>query len=112
VTKDDCIEWCRSLGFEPAAHHRLILGELCTLMEQTDYDTLLIFAPPGSAKSHYVSVAFPAWWLANRPKASVIAASHSAELAAKWGRRVRNLIAARSDELEIKLAADNQAADR
>ena len=110
--KDDCIEWCRSLGFEPAAHHRLILGELCTLMEQSEYDTLLIFAPPGSAKSHYVSVAFPAWWLAQQPKANVIAASHSAELAAKWGRRVRNLVAAHSDQLEIALAPDSQAADR
>jgi predicted phage terminase large subunit-like protein len=111
-TKDDCIVWCRSLGFDPAAHHRLILDELCTLMEQSAYDTLLIFAPPGSAKSHYVSVAFPAWWLAQRPKANVIAASHSAELAAKWGRRVRNLIAAHAEDLHIALAPDSHAADR
>ena len=108
----DCLQWCRSLGFEPAAHHRLIVGELCALMEQTAYDTLLIFAPPGSAKSHYVSVAFPAWRLAQRPQANVIAASHSAQLAAKWGRRVRNLIAAHSKELDIELAGDSHAADR
>ena len=81
-------------------------------MGQNDYDTLMIFAPPGSAKSHHVSVAFPAWWLAGHKKASVIAASHSAELAAKWGRRVRNLVAAHADVLDIQLASDSHAADR
>ncbi len=110
--RDDCLAWCRQLGHEPAAHHRLILGELCTLMEQDTYDTLLIFAPPGSAKSHHVSVAFPAWWLARNEKGSVLAASHSAELAAKWGRRVRNLVAHHTTELNLELAPDSQAAER
>ena len=73
--QDDCLAWCRLLGHEPAAHHRLIIAELCALMEQADYDTLLIFAPPGSAKSHHVSVAFPAWWLARNDRGSVLAAS-------------------------------------
>lgn len=81
-------------------------------MESTEYDTLLLFAPPGSAKSHYVSVAFPPWWMAANPGRSIIAASHSAELAAKWGRRVRNLIAVHSDTLGVGLSADSQAADR
>lgn len=81
-------------------------------MSATDYDTLLLFAPPGSAKSSYVSVVFPPWWMANNPGLSVIAASHSAELAAKWGRRVRNLIAVNSVVLGVALAADSQAADR
>src|SRR5258708_28573310 len=109
--RQDCLEWCRLLGHEPAAHHRLILGELCTLMEQADYDTLLIFAPPGSAKSHHVSVAFPAWWLARNKTGSVLAASHSAELAAKGGRRVRNLVGLHTTELNIALAAATQPAE-
>ena len=33
--QEDCLAWCRLLGHEPAAHHRLIVRELCTLMEQT-----------------------------------------------------------------------------
>jgi hypothetical protein len=81
-------------------------------MATDKYDTLLLFAPPGSAKSHYVSVAFPPWWMARNPRSSVIAASHSSELAAKWGRRVRNLIAAHGEVLGIALADDSQAADR
>lgn len=108
----DCIEWSRAIGFEPAQHHRLILEEMRQLMVSTEYDTLLLFAPPGSAKSSYVSVVFPPHWMANNPSLSVIAASHSAELAAKWGRRVRNLIAVNSAVLGIALSADSQAADR
>jgi len=81
-------------------------------MASDRYDTLLLFAPPGSAKSHHVSVAFPPWWMANNPALSVIAASHSSELAAKWGRRVRNLISANSLVLGVGLATDSQAADR
>jgi predicted phage terminase large subunit-like protein len=81
-------------------------------MSSTSYDVLLIFAPPGSAKSHHVSVAFPPWWMATNPGKHVIAASHSAELAAKWGRRVRNLISTNVDLLGVGLADDSQAADR
>ena len=81
-------------------------------MDATDYDTLLLFAPPGSAKSHHVSVAFPAWWLARHRQGNIIAASHSAELAVRFGRRVRNLIALYSNVLKIQLATDSQAAER
>ena len=110
--RTDCIEWSRHIGFDPAEHHRLILRELDALMASEDYDTLLLFAPPGSAKSSYVSVAYPPHWMARNPGRSVIAASHSAELAAKWGRRVRNLIAVNSAVLGVALAQDSQAADR
>lgn len=41
-----------------------------------------------------------------------LAASHTTELAEKWGRRVRNLIAEHSPTLGINLAPDSQAAGR
>lgn len=44
--------------------------------------------------------------------ANVLAASHTTELAEKWGRRVRNLITEHTNELGIALSADNQAAGR
>lgn len=67
--------------------------------------------PPGSAKSTYASVLFPPWLLANT-RTNVLAASHTTELADKWGRRVRNLVAEHSLTLGIDLAPDNQAAGR
>lgn len=67
--------------------------------------------PPGSAKSTYASVLFPPWLMATAA-GSVLAASHTTELAEKWGRRVRNLIAEHSNVLNITLADDSQAAGR
>ena len=55
--------WVRHRGFEPAAHHRLIIEEIERFLAGDD-EVLLIFAPPGSAKSTYVSVLLPPYYLA------------------------------------------------
>lgn len=68
--------------------------------------------PPGSAKSTYASVLFPPWHYAQEPEHCVIAASHTQELAEKWGRRVRNLLSQHSLTLSVGLAHDSQAAGR
>ena len=47
-------EWSRHCGFEPAAHHQLIISELEAL-ERDEFDRLAVSAPPGSAKTTYVS---------------------------------------------------------
>jgi predicted phage terminase large subunit-like protein len=104
------IEWCRHCGFEPAAHHRLLISEL-EKVARGETPRLAIFMPPGSAKSTYTSVLFPAWLLANA-NWNVLAASHTTELAEKWGRRIRNLVSEHSTTLGISLAADSQAAGR
>jgi hypothetical protein len=104
------IEWCRFSGYVPAAHHRLLISEL-EKVAHGETARLAIFMPPGSAKSTYASVLFPAWLLANA-NWNVLAASHTTELAEKWGRRVRNLIAEHSRTLGISLAGDSQAAGR
>lgn len=104
-------EWCRLNGYEPARHHELIIAEL-EAIARGEIDRLALFLPPGSAKSTYGSVLFPPWYLARRPDAAIIAASHTAELAERWGRRVRNLIAEHSLELGISVAGDNKAAGR
>lgn len=66
--------------------------------------------PPGSAKSTYASVLFGAWIM--QMHWSVLAASHTVELAEKWGRRVRNLVAEHHLALGVAPAADSQAAGR
>lgn len=68
--------------------------------------------PPGSAKSTYASVLFPPWLLQRRRGWNVLAASHTTELAEKWGRRVRNLIADNEAVLDLALSADSTAAGR
>lgn len=72
----------------------------------------MIFMPPGSAKSTYSSILFPPWYLAAHPGHCLLAASHTTELAEKWGRRVRNLIEEYGPTLKLAIAPDNAAAGR
>jgi hypothetical protein len=75
-------------------------------------DRLAIFMPPGSAKSTYASILFPGWHLSQNPDSAIIAASHTAELAEKFGRRVRNIVENESNILGFSLSQDNAAAGR
>lgn len=104
-------EWCRFCGYEPAAHHKLLIGAL-ERVASGEIPRLAVFMPPGSAKSTYSSVLFPPWLMQSAARASVLAASHTTELAEKWGRRVRNLVNEHSTALGIQPAPDNQAAGR
>ena len=61
------IEWGRHKGFEAAPHHRLICEEIDEFLASDD-EVLLLFAPPGSAKSTWLSVLFPSYYLARFPK--------------------------------------------
>jgi predicted phage terminase large subunit-like protein len=104
-------EWARVNGFIPAAHHALIIREL-EAVARGECKRLAIFLPPGSAKSTYASVLFPAWFLAQRPDAMVIGAANTAELASRFGRKVRNLISEHGQMLGVQLAGDDHAAGR
>ena len=55
---------------------------------------LMVFMPPGGAKSTYCSQLFPAYFL-SRPEtqgAKIISASHSIDLSELFGRKIRNLV--------------------
>jgi predicted phage terminase large subunit-like protein len=110
-TRRSLTAWARHKGFEPAKHHQLIIDEIESFLGGDD-EVLLLFAPPGSAKSTYVSVLLPSWYLANNPTHSILAATHSVEFAERWGRRVRNDIAADENTLGIRLSDDSKAAAR
>ena len=72
----------------------------------------MVLMPPGSGKSWYASVLFPSWWLHRHPLGQIIAASHTADLAKSFGRRVRNIILENQAVLGYKLDDDNHAAWR
>jgi predicted phage terminase large subunit-like protein len=110
VVRRSLTDWCRFAGFEPAAHHLLLIDAL-ERVARGEVPRLAVFMPPGSAKSTYSSVLFPPW-LMQSATGSLLAASHTTELAEKWGRRVRNLVNEHSATLGIQTAADNQAAGR
>jgi predicted phage terminase large subunit-like protein len=100
--------WARRVvaPFTPAAHHRMMLHRL-EQVASGQCDRLMLLMPPGSAKSTYASVVFPAWYLLRKPQARVIAACHTESLAAHFGRRVRALVR----EHGAGLAPDGSAGD-
>lgn len=101
-------------GLEPPKHARL----LCDYLEQAmarKITRLMVFMPPGHAKSWCISRHFPAYYLAKYPKHAVIAATHTDDFAQTWGKRVRNLIS--SDRHKIlfpnsAISEDSRASGR
>jgi len=77
-----------------------------------EIDRLALFLPPGSAKSTYGSIVFPAWFLQRVRGSKIIAASHTTELAERFGRRVRNLVAEHGEVLDLRISGDSSAAGR
>jgi predicted phage terminase large subunit-like protein len=101
--------WCRHCGFEPAAHHRLLIAELEKVV-RGETKRLAFFLPPGSAKSTYTHL-FVAWYLAQYSEGRcVIGASHTDDLADKFSRRIRDGIAEHSKVLGFDLRDDTKAA--
>lgn len=100
--------------YQPAAHHNLMAHYLQQI-EQGEITRLMIFMPPRHGKSELTSRRFPAWYLGRNPNKQIIAASYNSDLAASFGRDVRNLV---SDELYqdvfpgMGLRQDSKAADR
>ncbi len=102
-----------SLGFDPARHHELLIEKL-EAVESGKIKRLMVFMPPGSAKSTYASILFPAWFLGRNSSKSVLASSHTTELAERFGRRVRNILSDKpyKNVFDTRLAQDSQAAGR
>ncbi len=100
-------------GFKPARHHKLLIEKL-EAVERGEIKRLMLFLPPGSAKSTYGSVLFPGWYLGRNGGKSVIAASHNGELAERFGRKVRNYVGGTEFNrvFDCGLADDSKAAAR
>lgn len=96
-------------GQTPALHHRLLLQYLDGV-SRGDIDRLMVLMPPGSAKSTYGSLIFPAWWFAAHPTSSVIATTHTMSLAEHFGRQVREIAKEYGDLLGYCLQSGKQAA--
>ncbi len=91
----------------PAAHHEMLIERLQAVADG-HCDRLMVQMPPGSAKSTYGSVLFPAYFLGRFPRGQIIAAAHTASLAHYFGRRVRGVIGEFGGGLGIELAGDSR----
>lgn len=82
--------------FEPvesvaAAHHVLLMDTLDRVLSG-EIRNLMVFMPPGSAKSTYASVVFPAYAMGKKPGTRVILGSYASGIAWKQSRRTRQIV--------------------
>jgi predicted phage terminase large subunit-like protein len=70
--------------------------------------------PPRHTKSEFASYLLPAWMVGKNPKLKIIQATHTGELAIRFGRKAKNLIDSEeySKIFETRLQEDSQAAGR
>lgn len=96
--------------WKPAKHLKLISHYLAEL-EARKRRFLVISAPPRHGKSLITDVWFPVWWLTRNPKARIILVGYGESFARDWGAKVRDLIIEHSEELNLVVDKDHNAAD-
>lgn len=95
----------------PAKHHILLLDALQRVAEG-EIKRLMVFMPPGSAKSTYASVVFPTWFMGRYPGKQVIHTTYATPLAEKFGRKCRAICKSKEfyELFNTKLTEGNTAA--
>lgn len=95
-------------------HHKRMASAFDRIANGT-LKRLIVNMPPRHTKSEFASYLLPAFLLGRDPRSQVIEATHTAELAVKFGRKVRDLVDdERYRELfpDVALKADSKAAGR
>jgi predicted phage terminase large subunit-like protein len=72
-------------------HHRKMADAFDRIAEGK-LKRLIVNMPPRHTKSEFASHLFPAYLLGKRPKLKIIEATHTADLAVNFGRKVRDLL--------------------
>ena len=72
-------------------HHKRIANALDRVVEGK-CKRLIVAMPPRHGKSQLASYLFPAYLMGKKPTSKLIVGSHTAELAQRFGRMIRNLV--------------------
>ena len=110
------LDFCRYVWPEMLVgeHHRIIAEALDRVIAGK-CKRLMIAMPPRHGKSQMGSYLFPAYLMGRDPRSKLIVASHTAELAQRFGRMIRNLM--EDDKYKelfpnMLLSVDSKAAGR
>ena len=101
-------------GYKVGPHH-LKLAQIFEDIAAGKKKRVIVNIAPRHGKSELISYLAPAWFLGKYPQKKVIMASHTADLAVNFGRRVRNLVgseAYRGIFPQIELQSDSKSASR
>ena len=72
--------------------HIALLANKLQKVQEGEIKRLMVFLPPRSTKSVICSKLFPAWYMGNHSNHEILSVSHSDQLAADFGRAVRDIV--------------------
>jgi predicted phage terminase large subunit-like protein len=116
LAKDSFLDFVKHVysGYKVGPHH-LRLAQIFEDIAAGKKKRVIVNIAPRHGKSELISYLAPAWFLGKYPQKKIIMASHTADLAVNFGRRVRNLVgseAYRDVFPQIELQADSKSASR
>jgi predicted phage terminase large subunit-like protein len=99
--------------FIEGSHHRHIAEKFNELAEGK-LKRLIVNMPPRHTKSEFASYLLPSWMVGRNPKLKIIQATHTGELAIKFGRKAKHLIDSEEYHkiFKTRLQEDSKAAGR
>ena len=113
--KDDFISFVKCMwpDFIEGSHHRHIADKFNKLATG-EITRLIVNMPPRHTKSEFASFLLPAWMVGREPRLKIIQATHTGELAVRFGRKAKNLIDSEDygKIFKTRLQEDSKAAGR
>jgi len=114
--KDDFLSFIKHVypGYIVGPHHKR-LAKIFEAIAEGKKKRVIVNIAPRHGKSEMISYLAPAWFLGKYPQKKVIMASHTADLAVNFGRRVRNLVGSdlyKDVFPQVELQADSKSASR
>tara|TARA_R100001369_G_scaffold40124_1_gene66203 strand:+ start:976 stop:2436 length:1461 start_codon:yes stop_codon:yes gene_type:complete len=101
-------------GFIEGDHHKKIAQKFEKLAKNPG-SRIIVNMPPRHTKSEFASYMLPAWLIGKNPALKIIQTTHTAELAVRFGRKVRNLMELdvyKAIFPDVELRIDSKAAGR
>ena len=113
--KDDFMSFVKYVwpDFIEGSHHK-IMAEKFNKVATGDLKRIVINMAPRHTKSEFASYLLPSWMIGKNPKLKIIQATHTTELAVRFGRKAKNLIDSQEYQkiFQTKLREDSKAAGR
>jgi len=97
-----------------SGYHHKIISEKFNKIASGESKRLIVNMPPRHTKSEFASNYLPAWMIGKNPKLKIIQATHTAELAIRFGRKAKHVIDSPEYQeiFETSLQEDSKAAGR
>ena len=99
--------------FIEGSHHKIIAKKFNKLATG-EIKRLIVNMPPRHTKSEFASYLLPAWMIGKTPNLKIIQATHTAELAVRFGRKAKHLMDTEEYKkvFPTRLMEDSKAAGR